>query len=123
MPAISVRNLTKKFDQLVAVDNISLTVESGTIFGLLGPNGAGKTTTLNMLTTHQVAYLQDLNFSPMMSATVFGLMAGISIIGRLLSGALALRFEGRYLAAFFMTSMGLGILVLICARNTTVFRK
>ena len=72
---------------------------------------------LNMLTTHQVAYLQDLNFSPMMSATVFGLMAGISIIGRLLSGALALRFEGRYLAAVFMTLMGLGILVLICARD------
>lgn len=51
MSAISVRNLTKKFDQLIAVDNISFTVESGTIFGLLGPNGAGKTTTLNMLTT------------------------------------------------------------------------
>ena len=72
---------------------------------------------LNMLTTHQVVYLQDLNFSPMMSATVFGLMIGISIIGRLLSGALALRFEGRYLAAVFLTSMGLGILVLIYARD------
>ena len=72
---------------------------------------------LNMLTTHQVAYLQDLNFSPMMSATVFGLMAGISIIGRLLSGALALRFEGRYLAAVFLTLMGFGILVLIYARD------
>lgn len=72
---------------------------------------------LNMLTTHQVAYLRDLNFSPMMSATVFGLTAGISIIGRLLSGALALRFEGRYLAAAFLTSMGFGILVLIYARD------
>jgi MFS family permease len=72
---------------------------------------------MNMLTTHQVAYLQDLNFSPMMSATLFGLMIGISIIGRLLSGALALRFEGRYLAAVFLTSMGLGILALIHARD------
>ena len=72
---------------------------------------------LNMLTTHQVVYLQDLNFSPMMSATLFGLMIGISIIGRLLSGALALRFEGRYLAAVFLTSMGLGILALIYARD------
>jgi MFS family permease len=71
----------------------------------------------NMLTTHQVVYLQDLNFSPMMSATVFGLMIGISIIGRLLSGVLALRFEGRHLAAIFLTSMGLGILALICARD------
>ena len=73
----------------------------------------------NMLTTHQVVYLQGLNFSPMMSATVFGLMIGISIIGRLLSGALALRFEGRYLAAIFLTSMGLGILALINARDVS----
>ena len=71
----------------------------------------------NMLTTHQVVYLQDLNFSPMMSATSFGLMIGISIIGRLLSGALGLRFEGRHLAAVFLTSMGLGIIVLIYARD------
>ncbi len=74
---------------------------------------------LNMLTTHQVVYLQDLNFSPMMSATVFGLMIGISIVGRLLSGVLALRFEGRYLAAGFLTSMGLGILALMYARDTS----
>ena len=72
---------------------------------------------LNMLTTHQVAYLRDLNFSPVMSAAVFGLMVGISIIGRLISGALALRFEGRYLSAVFLTSMGLGILALIYARD------
>jgi MFS family permease len=71
----------------------------------------------NMLTTHQVVYLQDLNFSPMRSATAFGLMIGISIIGRLLSGALGLRFEGRHLAAVFLTSMGLGILALIYARS------
>ncbi len=72
---------------------------------------------LNMLTTHQVVYLQDLNFSPMMSARVFGLMIGISIVGRMLSGVLALKFEGRYLAAAFLSSMGLGILALIYARD------
>lgn len=72
---------------------------------------------LNMLTTHQVVYLQGLNFSPMRSATMLGLMIGISVIGRLLSGVLALRFEGRYLAAAFLTLMGFGILALIRARN------
>lgn len=71
----------------------------------------------NMLTTHQVVYLQDLNFSPMRSATAFGLMIGTSIIGRLVSGALGLRFEGRHLAAVFLTLMGLGIVALINARN------
>lgn len=52
-PAIQVQNLTKKFSDLVAVNNISFEIEQGEIFGLLGPNGAGKTTTLSMLATMQ----------------------------------------------------------------------
>ena len=43
--------LTRRFGDLVAVDAISLTVQTGRIFGLLGSNGAGKTTTIKMLTT------------------------------------------------------------------------
>jgi ABC-2 type transport system ATP-binding protein len=49
--AIHVDRLTKRFNDLVAVDNISFDIEHGEIFGLLGPNGAGKTTTLSMLST------------------------------------------------------------------------
>jgi ABC-2 type transport system ATP-binding protein len=48
---IKVENLTKKFKDFTAVDNISFSVEAGDIFGFLGPNGAGKTTTIKMLTT------------------------------------------------------------------------
>ena len=48
--AIDVREVTKRFDDIVAVDQISLDVRRGEIFGFLGPNGAGKTTTLRMLT-------------------------------------------------------------------------
>jgi len=44
-----VKNLVKKFNSTVAVDNISLTVNPGKIFGLLGPNGAGKTTTIRTI--------------------------------------------------------------------------
>ena len=51
MDIINTRNLTKKFNKLVAVDNISFSVKKGEIFGFLGPNGAGKTTTIKMLTT------------------------------------------------------------------------
>lgn len=51
MPIIEVKNLTKKFDDFTAVDNISFSVEKGQIFAFLGPNGAGKTTTIKMLTT------------------------------------------------------------------------
>lgn len=48
---IDVRNLTKKFGDFTAVDDISFTVKESEIFGLLGPNGAGKTTTIRMLST------------------------------------------------------------------------
>jgi len=51
MFAITIENLTKKFNGLIAVDNISFNIEKGEIFGLLGPNGAGKTTTISMLAT------------------------------------------------------------------------
>lgn len=46
---IEVSNLTKRYDEVLAVDNISFTVGEGELFGFLGPNGAGKTTTINML--------------------------------------------------------------------------
>ncbi len=48
---IEVTNLTKKFDDFVAVDNISFSVKPGEIFAFLGPNGAGKSTTIKILTT------------------------------------------------------------------------
>lgn len=48
---IKVENLTKKFNDFIAVDNVSFSVNKGEIFAFLGPNGAGKTTTIRMLTT------------------------------------------------------------------------
>ena len=48
---IRVQNLTKKFNEMTAVNDVSFTVERGEIFAFLGPNGAGKTTTIKMLTT------------------------------------------------------------------------
>jgi ABC-2 type transport system ATP-binding protein len=48
---IEVKNLTRNFGPLVAVNKLNFTVQPGEVFGLLGPNGAGKTTTLSMLCT------------------------------------------------------------------------
>lgn len=49
MNVIETEDLTKKFDDLLALDHLNLTIEQGSIFGFLGPNGAGKTTTLRLL--------------------------------------------------------------------------
>ena len=46
---LEIKNLTKKFGKFVAVNDLSLTIEKGNVFGILGPNGSGKTTTLGML--------------------------------------------------------------------------
>ncbi|MBA7559076.1 ABC transporter ATP-binding protein [Candidatus Atribacteria bacterium 1244-E10-H5-B2] len=48
---ITVENLTKKFETITAVENISFNINESEIFGFLGPNGAGKTTTIRMLST------------------------------------------------------------------------
>lgn len=49
MPAVRVRELTKRYGELAANDEVTFDVEEGEIFGFLGPNGAGKTTTIRML--------------------------------------------------------------------------
>ena len=49
MEIIRIRDLTKRYGDLVAVDQLSFEVQPGEIFGLLGPNGAGKTTTIRMV--------------------------------------------------------------------------
>lgn len=49
MPAIETNSLSKRFGDVVAVDDLSLQIDDGEVFGFLGPNGAGKSTTINML--------------------------------------------------------------------------
>jgi len=51
MIVLETASLTRRFGTLTAVDGLTLSVESGEVFGLLGPNGAGKTTVIKMLTT------------------------------------------------------------------------
>lgn len=65
---IVTENLTKKYESLTAVENLSLRIEKGEIFGLLGPNGAGKSTTVRMLCcligkTSGTARIGDLDIS------------------------------------------------------------
>jgi ABC-2 type transport system ATP-binding protein len=49
VPAVNLQGVTKRYSEILAVDNIDLQVKTGEIFGLLGPNGSGKSTTMKML--------------------------------------------------------------------------
>ncbi len=54
MALLHLKNLTKRFGGLTAVDHVSFDVDEGSIIGLIGPNGAGKTTVFNLITGHYV---------------------------------------------------------------------
>ena len=59
MTYLKIENLTKKFDDYVVLDNVSSSIEKGSIYGLIGTNGAGKSTLLNLISG---IYFSDLGF-------------------------------------------------------------
>ncbi len=104
-PIVQVRNLTKRFGDFTAVDNISFDIHKGEILGLLGPNGAGKTTTIHMLlglitpssgtihmfgldlAQHRETILQQVNFSSTYISMPFSLTVeeNLKVVARLYS--------------------------------------
>src|SRR5271156_1002210 len=101
-PAIATQSLTRRFGDLVAVQDVNLSVAPGQFFGFLGPNGAGKSTTIKMLTgllaassgSIQVLGL-DLAKNPVEVKRQIGVVPeGMALFGRL-TGAEYLNFVGR----------------------------
>jgi len=101
-PAISIRNLTRRFGSFTAVDNITLDVAPGQFFGFLGPNGAGKSTTIKMLTGllaptcgHIEILGLDFATDPLDVKRQIGVVPeGLALFGRLTASEY-LRFVGR----------------------------
>jgi ABC-2 type transport system ATP-binding protein len=101
-PAIATQGLTRRFGDLIAVQDVNLSVAPGQFFGFLGPNGAGKSTTIKMLTgllaassgSIQVLGL-DLAQNPVEVKRQIGVVPeGMALFGRL-TGAEYLNFVGR----------------------------
>jgi ABC-2 type transport system ATP-binding protein len=100
--SIVTQGLTRRFGDLVAVDNVALHVAPGQFFGFLGPNGAGKSTTIKMLTgllapsAGRIEILGlDLNAHPVDVKRQIGVVPeGMALFGRL-TGAEFLSFAGR----------------------------
>ena len=101
-PSISTQGLSRRFGDLVAVEDVNLRVAPGQFFGFLGPNGAGKSTTIKMLTgllapsSGQIEILGlDLETHPVEVKRQIGVVPeGMALFGRL-TGAEFLSFAGR----------------------------
>ncbi len=105
-PAVDIRNLTKIFPvplrrrRIVAVKNVSLTVESGEVYGLLGPNGSGKSTTLKMLLglitpTHGEAHIFGMDSRDYHSRIDVGFLPENPYFHKFLTAAELLAFHGK----------------------------
>lgn len=102
VPALELKNVTKRFGEKVAVDDLSLSIEPGTFLGFLGRNGAGKSTTLKMATalveptSGTINVLgHDLKHSSLEARRLMGVMPEDMALLELLTGAQYLRFVGR----------------------------
>ena len=100
--AIRANNLTKYYDELLAVDHVNFEVKTGEIFGFLGPNGAGKTTTVRMLTgiskpTEGTAEIMgyDIQKQSVQAKELMGIVPDISNVYTDLSAWNNLIFTGR----------------------------
>ncbi|HPZ51284.1 MAG TPA: ABC transporter ATP-binding protein [Clostridia bacterium] len=81
MSIVRIENLTKKYGNIVAVNDLSLSINEGEIFGLLGPNGAGKSTLINMITSlitidEGNIYIKDTNTksNPLLTKSFTGIV-------------------------------------------------
>ena len=72
---------------------------------------------ISVITSHQVAYLQDIGFSAMTAAFVFSLVPGVSIVSRLAFGLMAARFELRHLAAAFCALQVVAFAILLTSES------
>ena len=98
---LSLKGLTKRYDGLLAVDNLSLEISPGELFGFLGPNGAGKTTTIKMICgllkptsgTVEIGGF-EISSQPIKAKAILGLVPDTPVLYKKLTGRELIRFVG-----------------------------
>ncbi|MGD2186848.1 MAG: ABC transporter ATP-binding protein [Desulfobacterales bacterium] len=111
---LEVKNLVKKYDQGVAVDDISFALRKGVCFGLLGPNGAGKTTTIEVIEDVIPPTAGEILYRGKSRSPSFREEVGIQFQSTALLNLLTVRETLETFQSFFSKTTGIGELVELC---------
>jgi ABC-2 type transport system ATP-binding protein len=111
---LDVRDLTKKYGELVAVNGISFSVKQGSCFGLLGPNGAGKTTTIEMLEGLVKADAGEIFYHGKPASRADFQQLGVQFQQTALQDYLTVHETLKLFAAFYPKPADLAELILLC---------
>lgn len=114
MNILEVRQLTKKYKTLTAVNGISFVIPKGICFGLLGPNGAGKTTTIEMIEGITPVTSGEILYNDKARDEQFKNQAGIQFQQTALPDYLSVRETLALFASFYPTSLAIDELIKLC---------
>lgn len=114
MNILDVRNLSKHYKQLTAVNDISFTVKAGICFGLLGPNGAGKTTTIEMIEGLTTPSSGEILYKGQPRPRDFQQHAGIQFQQTALMDYLSVAETLHLFASFYRTPLAIEQLARLC---------
>lgn len=121
-PVISVEQLTKRYGEVVAVDNISFAISSGHCFGLLGPNGAGKTTTIEIMEGIIPATRGQVNYRGLLNGRDISHQIGIQFQHTALQDYLTVKETLELFAAFYHQTIAQEHLIELCDLNEFLHR-
>jgi len=111
---LEVKNLIKKYDQVVAVDGVSFALQQGVCFGLLGPNGAGKTTTIEVIEDVIPPTAGEILYKGKPRSPSFREEVGIQFQSTALLNFLTVRETLQTFQSFFMKTQSVEDLVALC---------
>lgn len=111
---ISIKNLTKRYNNVTAVDNISLEIEQGSCFGLIGPNGAGKTTIIEVIEDIIEQDAGDIFYKGKLRDKTFNQQIGIQFQKTNLLSFLSVKETLKIFASFYDNPLPVDEVIKLC---------